>query len=258
MLSSLLEAARIALVAAMAAPAAISAHAAPPQVAATLNPPARIQLSPEMRGDLAMVHQQYIAAIEDYDQVPLRNAVIWNKLGIAYHHLFAFDEAKRDYQRALHLRPRYPQALNNLGTVYYARKKYRKAQKLFRKSLRLDPGAAEVYSNLGVAYFADGKTTRGIAAFREAFALNPNVFAADSPQMISSGLPTYIRARQDYCVARLFAQSGNFSQAIEFLRRALDEGFSDDRDLYHDQMLASLRATPEFAELMNQQKLTKK
>lgn len=259
MIRCLVEAARIGLVAAMALPAAITAHGAPPQASEpTLHAPARIQLSPEMRGDLAMVRQQYIAAIEDYEQVPRRTAVIWNKLGIAYHHLFAFDEAQRDYQRALRLRPRYPQAINNLGAVYYAQKKYRKAEKLFRRSLRLDPGAADVYSNLGVAYFANGKTADGIAAFREAFALDPNVFAAGTPQMVSSQLPATIRAQQDYCLARLFAQAGNFRQAIDFLRKALDEGFSDDRKLYRDQMLASLRATPEFAQLMNEQKLAKK
>lgn len=258
MIRCLVEAARIGLVAALAAPAAISAHGAAPQISVQLDPPTRLELSAETRGDLAMAHQEYIVAIEYYDQVPKRTAVIWNKLGIAYHHLFAFDEAGRDYKHALHLRPNYPQALNNLGTIFYAGKKYHKAEKYYRKSLRLDPKSAAVYSNLGVAYFAEGKKDQGIEAFRRAFALDPNIFAAGAPQMITSQLPAYVRAEQDYCLARLFAQSGNFKEAIEFLRRALDEGFSNDKRLLHDQTLASLRATPAFVQLMNEQKQEKK
>lgn len=258
MIRCLIEAARIGLVAVMAAPAAITAHGAAPQVSPTLNAPARITLSPEELGDLALARQQYLQAIEDYDQVPRKTAVLWNKMGIAYHHLFAFDVARQDYKRALHLRHDYPEALNNLGAVYYAKKNYGKAVKLYRKSLRLDPNAAAVYSNLGVAYFAQDKVAQGIAAIRAAFDLNPNVFSFDSPQLVSSALPAHDRAEQDFCLARLFAQAGNFRQAIDFLRRALDEGFSNQKQLLDDHTLASLRATPEFAELMNEQKLQKR
>lgn len=179
-------------------------------------------------------------------------------MGIAYHHLFAFDEAKKDYRRALHLRPRYPQALNNLGAVFYAKKKYGKAEKYYRKSLRLNPYAAAVYSNLAVAYFAQNKVNKGIAAIRQAFELNPEVFAANLPQLVSAELPIEERARQDYCLARLFAHAHNFTMAIDYLRRALDEGFDNRHTIMSDHMLAALRATPQFAALMSEQKAQKR
>jgi len=60
-------------------------------------------LSPEQRGDLLMARHQYLAAIDAYRDASGDPAVIWNKTGIAYHHLFAMDAAKMDYERALRL-----------------------------------------------------------------------------------------------------------------------------------------------------------
>ena len=213
------------------------------------------QLSPELRGDLAMARQQYVAAIQAYQEDPTTSAVIFNKIGMAYHHLFAMDSARRNYLHALKLRPNYPEALNNLAAVYYARKQYHKAEKLYRKAIQLAPKSAAVYSNLGTDYFAEHKPELGIEALRTAFALDPRVFDANAGELVSESLPARDRAAQDYCLARLYAQSGHKDQALEYLRRALNEGFDDKKKLLEDQQLASLRATPEFAQLMTEQKL---
>jgi tetratricopeptide (TPR) repeat protein len=220
----------------------------PPQA-----PHVAVGLTPETRGDLAMVHQQFLRAIDSYNQVPNKTAVIWNKLGMAYHHLFAMDEARRDYERALHLRPDYAEALNNLGAIYYAKKNYKKAIRYYRKAISIDPQSATVYSNLGTAWFARGKAQQGIEAYRAAFALDPKIFQTDSPLLVSEGLDAHERALQDFCLAQLFAASGKNEQALAFLRKALDEGFSDRRKILADQTLASLRSTPEFAQLMIEQ-----
>jgi tetratricopeptide (TPR) repeat protein len=216
--------------------------------------PTTADLSPEIRGDLAMAHQQYLQAIDAYSQVPEKNAVIWNKLGMAYHHLFAVDEARRDYERALQLRPNYPEALNNMGAIYYARRNYRKSIHYYRKAISFDPKSAPIYSNLGTAWFARGKVTEGIEAYRTAFALDPKVFESDSALLVNETLPAHDRAQQDYCLARLFAASGKNEEAIEYLRKALDEGFTDRKKILEDRTLASLRATPEFTQLMTEQK----
>ncbi|MFZ0275051.1 MAG: tetratricopeptide repeat protein [Acidobacteriaceae bacterium] len=226
-----------------------------PQLPPSGQPAASVDLTPEIRGDLAMAHQQYLQAIDDYSQVPTKTATLWNKLGMAYHHLFAMEEARRDYQRALQLRPQYPEALNNLGAVYYASKSYNKAIRYYRKALQLDPKSAPIYSNLGTAWFARGKVVRGIEAYRTAFALDPKVFESSSALLVNESLPAHDRAQQDYCLAKLFAASGKNEEAIEYLRKALDEGFTDRKKILEDQTLASVRATPEFAQLMTEQKV---
>ena len=253
MVGCIAHAARIGLMTALVVPAAVPAHYPFPQINPPAQPVGLQNLTPEERGDLALAHQQYIAAIEAYREAPQNSAEVWNKLGVAWHHLFALEEARKDYQHALHLRPNYPQALNNLGTIYYAKKEYRKAEKYYRRALRLDPEAS-IYSNLGVAYFAQDHVEKGVAAFRTAFAMDPHVFDANAPQLVTEALPARDRAQQDFCLARLFSQAHDYKDAIAFLRRALDEGFDNRKQLLDDQMLASLRATPEFAELMQEQK----
>jgi tetratricopeptide (TPR) repeat protein len=250
------QATQILLVAILAAPAGTLVRAQSPRLSpSTVQPdqPAATDLSPEVRGDLAMAHQQYLEAINDYSQAPEKSAVIWNKMGMAYHHLFAVDEARRDYLRALQLRPDYPEALNNLGAIYYAKKNYGKALKYYQKALRYDPKSAPIYSNLGTAWFARGKVDKGIDAYRNAFAIDPHVFESGSALLVNESLPAHERAEQDYCLAKLFAQSGKNEQAIEYLRKALNEGFTDRKKILADQTLASLRATPEFSQLMAEQ-----
>lgn len=239
--------------------AALIACALPPCCAAQaqMEPVAaqHVVVTPELRGDLFMARQQYIEAIAAYREAPANDAEIWNKLGLAYHHLFAMDQARRDYQRALKLRPKYPEALNNLGAIYYARRSYRKAEKYYLKALAIDPKQPSIYSNLGTAYFADGKSDKGIEAYRTAFALDPDIFSSNSAQMVAETLPARDRARQDFCIAKLLAQSGHIPQAIDYLRKALDEGFDDRKEIMQDRTLASLRSTPEFSQLMAEQKL---
>ena len=46
-----------------------------------------------------MVHRSYAAAIEAYQRDPEKSAVLWNKIGVAYHHMFALDQARKYYQR---------------------------------------------------------------------------------------------------------------------------------------------------------------
>lgn len=254
---SFVQATPVALLAVFAAVFAVlgqPSFAVTPQIPPVASQAPQIPITPEVRGDLAMARQQYMAAIEAYNESSDRTAQLWNKLGIAYHHLFAMDLARRDYERALRLRPDYPEALNNLGAVYYAKRQYRKAEHYYRRALRLSPQSASIYCNLGTAYFAQKKTSQGLAAYREAYTLNPQVFATSSPQLVSEMLPARERAQQDYSIARLFAQAGRYEQALDYLRRALDEGFDDREEILRDQMLASLRSTPEFAELMTEQK----
>jgi len=214
-----------------------------------------ITLTPEIRGDLAMARQHYLAAIEAYREAPAGSAQIWNKIGLAYHHLFAMDEARRDYIRALRLQPDYPEALNNLGAVYYAKGNFRKAEKYYNRSIQLDAKSAAVYSNLGTTFFAEQKFSEGIEAYRKAFALDPHIFEEGSPQLVNEALPVHARAQQDFCLARLFAQAGHYDRAIDLLRRALNEGFTDRKEILEDETLASLRALPAFTLLMTEQKL---
>jgi tetratricopeptide (TPR) repeat protein len=211
-------------------------------------------ISPEERGDLLMARQEYLAAIDAYRQAPM-DAVTLNKIGMAYHHLFALDEARKDYQKALLIRPNYPEAINNLGAAEFAQGKYKEAIRLYRRAFKLMPHSAVIAANLGTAYFAHSKYKDGLEAYQTAFALDPTVFDPNSPQVIPGASNPHDRARQDYCIAELFAQAGDKDRALEYLRKALNDGFDDRNRILEDTDFAQLRKTPEFARLMAEEKI---
>jgi tetratricopeptide (TPR) repeat protein len=209
-----------------------------------------LTMTPEQRGDLLMVHHQYLDAIDAYRHAPRDSAVVWNKLGIAYHHVYALDQAKMDYQQALLLKPRYPEAMNNLGAIYYAERDYKRAEKYYQRALKLVPKSAKIYNNLGTAYFAEGKFNKGTEAYRTAFALDSQVFEENPLETISESSTSVDRARLDFCLAELYAEAGMKDQAIEFLRKAIDAGFNDNKRMMQDPKLANIRNTAEFAQVI--------
>src|SRR5437660_1691584 len=125
-------------------------------------------LTAEQRADIMMARKMYREAVEGYKEGPLDSPVIWNKIGIAYHQMLQMDEAQRNYEKALKLNPKYPEAVNNLGTIYYARRRFRKAVSQYNKALKLTPNSASIYSNLGTAQFARRKYKEASEAYQKA------------------------------------------------------------------------------------------
>jgi tetratricopeptide (TPR) repeat protein len=213
------------------------------------------ELSPEMQGDLYMARRQYVAAINAYQHAELKKSLTWTKIGVAYHHLFAMDEAMKAYEMALRLDSHNGDALNNIGAVYHAKRDYGKASKYYKKALKYSPHSAAVYCNLGTTYFAAHKYKDAEKAYGRAFAIDPNAFNHDTSASIDEGSTKEERIAQNYYLARAFARAGQRDQALFYLRKAFDEGFHDRRKLKDEQDFAMLRTTLEFKQLMAEQKL---
>jgi tetratricopeptide (TPR) repeat protein len=210
-------------------------------------------LDPETQGDLMMIHQRYVAAVDAYRRAPRESAVVWNKLGIAYQHMYALDFAKLQYEKALSINPKYGDAMNNLGTVFYGQKDYHKAETYYRKALRIKPETASFYSNLGTAYFSDHKYKQGIEAYQRAFAIDPEIFIRETNERIQELGPVEEQARLNFTLAKMYAQVGNLKAAIAYLRAAMNEGFDDRKKIMGDKDFATLRETPEFHLLLTEQ-----
>lgn len=241
----------------------VNSHGAPAahSVSATTTPSVdTTPASPEMLGDLMMIRQHYLAAIGDYRQAlfghsPKDAAILWNKLGIAYQHMYALKMARLQYEKAISLKPRYANAINNLGTIYYGERSYGKAEKYYRKAIHLKPKAATFYSNLGTAYFSAGKYKQGIRAYRKAFALNPKVFLAGELDGVLEPGPSGDEIALNYALARLYAGAHMFKAAIHCLRVAYMDGFTDNSKLMHDAAFTALRATPQFRLFMVEERI---
>ena len=209
------------------------------------------QVSPELQGDLLSARQHYLDAIAAYKQASQDSAIVANKIGVAYHHMFDLNDARKYYQRAINLDPGYAQAVNNLGAIYHAEKNYKQAERMYRRAIKLDPHSPLFYSNLGTAYFFEGKTKKGGEAYRQAFALDPEVFEHTGASKIEELSSTKDLAVVNYQLAKTYAHAGMNARALAYLRKAIGEGFNDRKKLMSDPELATLREMPEFVQMLS-------
>lgn len=224
-------------------PAARSA----PQTAAPANPP----LTPETRGDIFMARKMYREAIDMYLQGPQDSAVTWNKVGIAFHQMQNLDAARRNYEKAFKLNPQYSEAINNLGTFWYARKNYRRAMGFYQRALKLAPKSASIYSNLGTAQFARKRYRDAMASYEKALELDPEVFEhRSSAGVLLQERTVQERAKFHFYLAKTYAKSGQNERALQYIRKALEEGFKERTKFLEDDDFAALRPLPEFEQLM--------
>lgn len=222
----------------------------PPQPLAA----SQVQPTPEQIGDTLMVHKRYQAAIEAYKNGPHNSAAVWNKMGIAYQMMFDQESAIRCYLKSLKIDPHNANVLNNLGTVYDAMKQDGQAERMYRKALKIEPNSALIRKNLGTALLTRHKYKKGWELYRSALAIDPHIFDESFGPKVQNPGSLQDRGAMNYYMAKGCAQAGMTSCAIEYLRLAINEGFTNPKKLAADSEFAGLRGVPAFEQLMAEQK----
>jgi tetratricopeptide (TPR) repeat protein len=214
-----------------------------------------INLSLEDLGNLQLVRREYQAAIETFTQVPNKSAAVWNKIGIAYQQMFITEDARKSYEKALKLEPKNSDVLNNLGSIYYSRKEFSIAEHYYRKALKSSPKSALIYKNLGTDLMAADKFKKGWSCYQAAMAMDPEIFERSNQLRIGEPTPTQQRGAMNYYLAMSYAKVGKLDLAVDYLRRAIDEGFTDRRKVLMDKEFASLRGSTAFDRLISEQRI---
>ncbi|MGC1463823.1 MAG: tetratricopeptide repeat protein [Terracidiphilus sp.] len=221
-------------------PATANADGATP-----VNPP-----TPEQLGDSLSGHQRYQAAIAAYAKVTDPSASLWNKMGIAYQMMFNLKDATRCYGASLKLDPHNATVLNNLATVYDSLKQYGTAEHYYRKALKVDPHSALILRNFGSNQLSQHKYKKGSEAYQSALKVDPQILETHSGASVDNPSSTQDRGAMHYYMARGCASAGNSECAIENLRLALNEGYTNPQKIAGDNFFASLRVLPAFQQLI--------
>jgi tetratricopeptide (TPR) repeat protein len=176
---------------------------------------------------------------------------LFNKMGIVNLQTHHLKDAKKNFERSTKLDKKFADGYNNLAVTYYYEKKYGKAIKLYTKAIELREDAASYFNNLGAAYFAKRDFEKAVLAYAKAVQLDPDVLERTSRTGVSAQLPSpEDRAKYDFVIARLYAKQGLAERALQYLRRAMEEGYKDIGTVYKDSDFADLRKDPRFTELM--------
>lgn len=228
---------------------------APPLIRSVDPPPADATSQVlEQRGDELRKQKLFLDALDYYRAAVVKapsSAALYNKIGITELLLQRWSDAKKDFEHAIKFDRQFADAYNNLGVIYYVGKKYGKAIGKYEKAIQIRPDGASFYSNLGAAYFAKKDFNHSVLAYSKALELDPDVFERTSHAGISAQMSKpEDRAHYDYVVAKLYAKMGITDRSLQYLRRAMEEGYKDINNVYKDAEFASLRKDPRFTVLM--------
>jgi protein O-mannosyl-transferase len=116
-----------------------------------------------------------------YEATLARNPSSWVahlNLGTALDEAGQPEEGLPHLQRALELKPGFPETLNSLGNVLNRLGRSREARPLLEQAVRIQPRFAGAHNTLGVALMSLGRADEGIAEFGRAVALDPKLAIA--------------------------------------------------------------------------------
>jgi tetratricopeptide (TPR) repeat protein len=176
-----------------------------------------------------------------YEATLARNPSSWVahlNLGTALDEAGQPEEALPHLQRALELKPGFPETLNSLGNVLNRLGRSREALPLLQQAVRIQPRFATAHNTLGTVLMSLGRAGEGTEEFRRAAELSPSMalarvnlgWALAHQGRIAEAVVEYEHARRlqpDFADAELkwgltLAMDSRLLEAVPHLARAVD------------------------------------
>ncbi|HKQ85516.1 MAG TPA: tetratricopeptide repeat protein [Candidatus Acidoferrales bacterium] len=238
----------------------------------------------EMRADILMARKEYAAAIDVYLSIARdrklpaeehkgffgrlfagsgepkgdaqdrhHDAVLLNKLGVAYQELGGNDAAESYYKRAEAADKTFATPVNNLGTLEYGLHHYSKSVNYYKRALRMGASEATVYSNLGYSYYSAKKYDLAMDSFNKALAIDPTIFDNHSG---AGGSIMQQRSAPDpgtlnFFLAKAYARLGDAEHAAHYLKLARDYGYKDMPSVSKDKDFAAVIKDPRVQDVLH-------
>jgi tetratricopeptide (TPR) repeat protein len=172
---------------------------------------------------------------------------------MAYLFLQQYKDAQKAFDHAIKLDKNCSEAWNNLGFVQQIKKNYGKASKYYQHALTLRPDSPTFHYNLASVYFSEHKYQEAAQEYRTAYMIDPDIFNRVSRMgILAQTSSPEDRAAFSFMVARMYAEAGDVDHCIEYLRKAMEEGYRDIKKVYTESDFATLRTDKRFTELMEQ------
>ena len=208
----------------------------------------------EMLGDIYMIRKMFHHAIAVYTDLlreEPKNAVLLNKIGIAYQQLDLPKFAERYYKKAAKSDKRSAIPINNWGTVEFGFHHYGAAINRYKRAIRLNPAMASAYSNLGYAYLARRNYKDAVLAFCRTIVLDPTYFKDRGV----GGEVIELRGNQPpglfyYLLAKSFATLDDVASCAHYLKMSRDEGYKKFTDALKDPAFKTVLRDPRIRAIL--------
>jgi len=127
-----------------------------------------------------------------------------NNLGKALAHEGKEDQAISCYEKAIETRPDFAEAQNNLGTALLKKGRADEAIAHYQKAIGIKPDLAELHYGLGNALLQKGEVNEALGSYKKSLELNPG----------------YAEAR--YGMGLALFQNGKVDEAVESYQKAIE------------------------------------
>jgi protein O-mannosyl-transferase len=196
-------------------------------------------------------------------------AAVRNRAGTALFDQGKLEPAIAEFQKALASDSSYLPARLNLAFAYERAGRIEDAMAAYREAIAAEPNHFLAHNNLGVLYDKKGQRDLAIGEFERALAIQPgDPMAAKNLENAKKNLAA-IKQRDDqiaeaekeaqakpndpraaYKVARVYAHYNNKELALQWLGKAVKQGYKNLDDFKADPVFASLREEREFQLLL--------
>ena len=102
----------------------------------------------------------------------------------------------------------------------------------------------------GSDLLAQHKYKKGWEAYKAALAMDPDIFANSTSPRVENPASVQERGAMNYFMAKGCVRAGMNDRAIDYLRMALNEGFTSPKKIIADAEFAGLRGMPAFEQLL--------
>jgi len=174
------------------------------------------------------------------------------------------------YRKSLELKPNFLEPHINLANIYSKKGEFSMAIEHYECAVRLDPKNASVHYYLGNLLSKRGETAKAISHYQKALELKPDFqeahinMAAELQEIgkTEEAMNHYqevlkINSRFDayvfYNLACIHSKEGRISEAVGYIEKSIQKGFSDWKLLQTDDDLKNIRETKRFQEIIAQE-----
>lgn len=206
--------------------------------------------------------QHYMAALQiDPDLVEAHN-----NLGIALMHEGKIEAAISQFQKAVQLNPDFRKAENNLNRALAIRRGLETEISRIDKILKDNPENFILHFQLGNLYFRKGEQDQAIKHYNKALQLNPKfVPALNNLALVTAAKKEYYKAltifsdilnyepddaETHFNIACMYSRLNRVDESIEWLKKAIDKGYTNWESIKKDSDLDSIRASSAYKQLI--------
>jgi len=142
------------------------------------------------------------------------------------------ENAALHYEKAIEIEPVNPDARVNLGNIYARKGNYEKATKHYHEALKYNRKLKEASFNLAVAYSLQEKYDMAIHTFKQILTYHP-----DNPSIY-------------YNIACMHSLKNQPKQAVSWLKKAIENGYTNLEYLKSDPDLDNIRSTKYYRDFI--------